>query len=64
MPIRSALVSVLVTLGFTLSALGDESLPLVFEDDFAQGTNRWEPTDPAAWTLGKDGERPVWGLNK
>lgn len=41
-----------------------DRLPLVFEDDFAAGIERWEPTDPEAWTLGKDGERTVWGLNK
>ena len=41
-----------------------EPLPLVFEDDFSGGTARWEPTDPAAWTLGQDGDRAVWGLNK
>jgi hypothetical protein len=46
------------------TALGGDELPLVFEDDFSQGANRWEPTDPAAWTLGKDGDRAVWGLNK
>jgi len=45
-------------------ALSAEPLPLVFEDDFSQGAARWEPTDPAAWTLGRDGDRAVWGLNK
>ena len=64
MPLRSALLSLLVTLGFAMSAPGDEALPLVFEDDFSRGADRWEPTDPAAWTLGKDGDRAVWGLNK
>jgi hypothetical protein len=41
-----------------------EALPLVFEETFSRGADRWEPTDPAAWTLGKDGDRAVWGLNK
>jgi hypothetical protein len=41
-----------------------EPLPLVFEEDFSLGADRWEPTDPAAWKLGKDGERDVWGLDK
>ncbi len=33
-------------------------MPLVFVDDFEQGTDRWEPTDPAAWKIGdgKDGK--------
>ena len=26
-------------------------LPLVFEDDFENGADRWEPTDPAAWRI-------------
>jgi len=38
--------------------------PLVFEDDFSAGSGRWEPTDAGAWTLGTDGGRAVWGLNK
>jgi hypothetical protein len=29
---------------------GDE-LPLVFQDDFGKGADRWEPTDPAAWKV-------------
>jgi len=40
------------------------ALPLVFTEDFSQGIGRWEPTDPAAWTLGRDGDRAVWGLNR
>ena len=64
MPPRSLLVSLLLAAAVALPAGADEPLPLVFEDDFSQGIDRWEPTDPAAWTLGKDGERAVWGLNK
>ena len=45
-------------------ANGEEPLPLVFEDDFSAGAGRWEPTDPAAWSLGRDGERATWGLNR
>jgi hypothetical protein len=61
---RSLLSLLLVTMALTGLARAEEALPLVFEDDFSQGADRWEPTDPAAWTLGKDGERAVWGLNK
>ena len=64
MPARSLLVSLLLAAAVALPGRADEALPLVFEDDFSQGIDRWEPTDPAAWTLGKDGERSVWGLNK
>jgi len=54
----------LATAALALPAHGDEALPLVFEDDFSQGVARWEPTDPAAWKLGTDGGRAVWGLTK
>jgi hypothetical protein len=64
MTIRSPLAILVVTAALALPAHGEEALPLVFEETFAQGADRWEPTDPAAWTLGKDGERAVWGLNK
>jgi len=36
----------------------------VFLETFAGGADRWEPTDPAAWTLSRDGDRAVWGLNR
>ncbi len=42
----------------------EPALPLVFQETFADGTARWEPTDPAAWTLSRDGDRAVWGLNR
>ncbi|MFM7135941.1 MAG: hypothetical protein ACKO1M_02565 [Planctomycetota bacterium] len=64
MPPRSLLVSLLLAAALAPQARAEESLPLVFEETFAQGADRWEPTDPAAWTLGQDGERAVWGLNK
>lgn len=39
-------------------------LPLVFSEDFDNGTDRWEMTEDAAWTLAdKDGNK-VFGLNK
>lgn len=49
----STLVCVgLVILAGTLShAAEDPQLPLVFEDDFEQGADHWQPTDPAAWKL-------------
>lgn len=62
-------IRALLAIPFVIATLappirGDEALPLVFEETFTEGADRWEPTDPAAWTLGKDGERAVWGLNK
>lgn len=63
MTIRSPLAILLISLACALPAPGADPLPLVFEDDFSRGADRWEPTDPTAWTLGRDGERAVWGLN-
>ena len=42
----------------------EPALPLVFEESFAEGVSRWLPTDPEAWTLSRDGNRTVWGLNR
>ena len=42
----------------------EPALPLVFEESFAEGVSRWQPTDPEAWTLSRDGNRAVWGLNR
>ena len=32
---------------------GNDKLPLVFEDDFENGAERWQPGDPAAWKITK-----------
>lgn len=32
-------------------ASGEKTLPLVFEDGFEKGAERWQPTDPAAWRV-------------
>jgi hypothetical protein len=32
---------------------GEKQLPLVFQDDFEKGADRWQPTDPAAWKIVK-----------
>ena len=64
MTIRPLRATLLATLLLALPIRADEPLPPVFEDDFSRGADRWEPTDPAAWTLRKDGDRAVWGLNK
>ena len=66
---RAVALGVLSSLAWSLAVCpaappAAEVLPPVFEDDFSRGADRWEPTDPAAWTLGKDGDRAVWGLNK
>lgn len=39
-------------------------MPLVFSEDFENGSDDWETTDPTAWTLSKDGDNQVFGLNR
>ena len=38
---------------FSSTQAGEKQLPLVFEDDFRKGADRWQPTDPAAWKVVK-----------
>jgi len=61
---RQAVLMVVVALAAGLHAFGAETMPLVHEDDFSRGADHWEPTDPAAWMLRRDGDRAVWGLTK
>ncbi|MBL9093380.1 MAG: hypothetical protein JNL96_19340 [Planctomycetaceae bacterium] len=46
----TSLLTAFLFASLTFSAVGAE-LPLVFEDDFEKGADRWKPTDPAAWKL-------------
>jgi hypothetical protein len=39
-------------------------LPLVFQDDFAKGAGRWEPTDPKAWRVVATREGKVYNQFK
>ena len=39
-------------------------LPLLFEDNFEAGHERWEMTDPEAWRIETDGERTVLSLSQ
>lgn len=39
-------------------------LPLVFEEDFEQGSGRWEPTDPNAWKVVEQDGNHVFYLHK
>ena len=54
-----AWLCLLLTLPFLPSAYGGQEkvdLPLLFEDDFEKGADRWQPTDPKAWKVAeKDG---------
>jgi hypothetical protein len=54
-------------LTFVLSgpnAYGQSALSLVFQDDFSDGSDRWETTDAVSWTLTNEDGRPAWGINK
>ena len=57
--------AVLVLLGscFALAAEGETKggLPLAFQEDFEKGASHWEPTDPNAWKLNKNGEGKAYG---
>ena len=46
------------------NAYGQSALPLVFQDDFSDGSARWETTDAGAWTLTNKDGRSAWGINK
>jgi len=61
----AALAATAAVTGLAMHArAADPDWPLVFEENFSDGAGRWEPTDPAAWSLRRDGERAVWGLNR
>ncbi len=51
---KRCILSTLALIFFSATApAGEKQLPLVFEDDFAKGAERWQPTDPAAWKIVK-----------
>jgi hypothetical protein len=41
-------------------AANAEELPVVFEEDFEKGAERWEPTDAKAWKIEKVGDSSVY----
>ena len=62
--------SILFSIGILVFVLsgsnvyGQSALPVVFQDDFSDGTARWETTDAASWTLTDKDGRLAWGINK
>jgi hypothetical protein len=55
---REGTVKRIVIPFFALFALpfasaGERKMPLLFEDDFEKGADRWQPSDPAAWKIVK-----------
>jgi hypothetical protein len=50
--IASLFYLVLLGLGsYPMLAADAPELPLVFQEDFSKGAERWEPSDPAAWKV-------------
>ncbi|MCA9193007.1 MAG: hypothetical protein KDB03_14630 [Planctomycetales bacterium] len=39
-------------------------MPLVFSEDFSMGVSRWNTTDDSNWSLRKEGDNQVFGLNR
>jgi hypothetical protein len=44
-------LSLTILWGMPAVAAEKVDLPLVFEDDFEKGADRWQPTDPEAWRI-------------
>ncbi len=55
---RRLLCLPLVFVSFAVLAAEDKTPPLVFEDDFSKGADRWEPRDAKIWKIidAKDGK--------
>ncbi len=54
-------------LGIVLTSAGagaEDKLPLVYEDDFEQGADNWQPTDDAAWKIKKTDKGQVYSQFK
>lgn len=57
------LISLTAGIGWTAEP-GESSLPLVLEEDFENGADRWEPSDPAAWEVVQDAKNRVFRQGK
>src|SRR5581483_7301084 len=60
---RSALFGLVLVALASPFCLGDtpgKELPLIFEDDFEKGAERWQPTDPKAWKVIDDNGSKVY----
>ncbi|MFP6656594.1 MAG: hypothetical protein VB853_00335 [Pirellulales bacterium] len=54
-------VGLLMVVAATTNA---EELPVVFQEDFEKGADRWEPTDAAAWKIEAVGDNSVYSQFK
>jgi hypothetical protein len=57
----SALIAMFALLA---SARADEKLPVVFEENFEKGADRWEPKDAAQWQIKKTDRGQVFSQHK
>lgn len=62
-------LSMLVLGGVTVAstcvlAADNADLPLIFEDDFEQGADHWQPTDPSAWRVVQTDQGKVYNQFK
>lgn len=64
--IFTAIMNVTVMSAISPAADGEQppALPLVFQDNFEDGSDKWETTDSNAWTLTKTDSNTAFGLNK
>jgi len=51
-------------LAIVCSSLFAADLPLVLQETFDGGAERWKPTDPASWKISKTPEGSVYSLHK
>ena len=42
----------------------DKELPIIYQDDFEKGADRWEPTDVSAWKIVKTDKGNVYSQHK
>jgi hypothetical protein len=46
------------------AAVADDQLPIVFQEDFEKGADRWQPQDPAQWQIKKTENGQVYSQHK
>jgi len=62
--LRSLAFLASLLISFTCTALADDKLPIVFQEDFEKGADLWQPQDPAQWQLKKTDSGQVYSQFK
>jgi hypothetical protein len=62
----SRLLSLMLFVGVAVSwaEAADDKLPVVFEENFEKGADRWEPQDKAQWEIKKTDQGQVYSQHK